>query len=78
MSSLVEWVGNRLREPSTRVALGVGVYALQQLISHPPANAQDWLGLCVAVFGAVGGVVTKAPGAADNPQAVPLAVQTIH
>ena len=68
----MNWISNRLAEPSTRVALGFGILIMQQLLTHPPTTAQDWMGFGIGLFGAVGGVVTRAPGSPDNPQAVTL------
>ena len=72
------WLSNRLAEPSTRIALGFAALIIQQLIAHPPATVQDWLGFAMGLAGAAGGFATKSPGAPDNPAPVPLAVQSLR
>ncbi len=66
----MNWLANRLAEPSTRVSLGVLAMVITQVVGNPPTNTAGWAQLAMGVLGSVAGVATKAPG---SPDATPAA-----
>ena len=73
----MNWFMHRLQEPSTRIGLGIFVATALGVSNNPPSSTAQWFTVASTFLGALAGIATKAPGSADNPVPVPVAVETV-